>query len=55
MKKVRVLIDINHLPSEYKDMSLGDVIEKYDNDFDILLIPYDSRLKNTQLPILIQD
>lgn len=55
MKKLRILIDIIHLPSEYKEMSLGDIIQMYDNDFNVLLIPYDSKSQNTQLPILIEE
>lgn len=42
-----VLMDINLLPSEYKDTVLKDGIAQYEKDFNIKLIPYDSSKINT--------
>jgi len=40
-----VLMDINLLPSEYKEGVLKDSIKQYEKDFNVKLIPYDpSRL-----------
>lgn len=42
--KTTILIDINTLPSEYKSDKEG--IKKYEEDFDVKLIPYDSSKSN---------
>lgn len=42
-----ILMDINLLPSEYKEGVLKDAIKQYEKDFNVKLIPYDSSRQNT--------
>lgn len=44
--KTVILMDVNTLPSEYKTGDLKSCIKRYEEDFNIKVIPYDSSKQN---------
>lgn len=47
--KAVILMDINTLPSEYKELGhLKKSISKYEQDFDLKVIPYDASKQNVK-------
>jgi hypothetical protein len=56
--KTIILMDVNTLPSEYKSGDLKSGVKRYEEDFDVKVIPYDTSKQNVEgggssIPIVV--